>query len=161
MGGTDIFEVKRDSMFSENRYWHRNEPCHQIAYLFNYTQHPWKTQREVKHIMKTEYADHPGGLSGNDDAGQMSAWYVFSAMGFYPVCPGTTRYQIGSPSFRRLTLHLENGKTFTIESPDADSKNIYIQRIELNGVPYTKTYLDHYDILQGGTMRFYMGSTPL
>ena len=161
MGGTDTFEAKLDSMFSENRYWHGNEPCHQIADLFNYTQHPWKTQREVRHIMETEYKDHPGGLSGNDDAGQMSAWYVFSAMGFYPVCPGTTRYQIGSPSFRRLTLHLENGKNFTMEAPASDSNNIYIQRMELNGEPYTKTYLDHDDILQGGTMRFYMGSTPL
>ena len=109
-GGNSLFESKLDSMFSEKRYWHGNEPCHQIAYLYNYTQHPYKTQREVRNILNKEYADHPGGLSGNDDAGQMSAWYVFSAMGFYPVCPGTTQYQIGSPSFKRLKLHLENGK---------------------------------------------------
>ncbi len=160
MGGNSLFESKLDSMFSEKRYWHGNEPCHQIAYLYNYTQHPYKTQREVRNILNKEYADHPGGLSGNDDAGQMSAWYVFSAMGFYPVCPGTTQYQIGSPSFKRLKLHLENGNTFTLESSDTNSNNIYIQRMELNGVPYNKTYIDHNDILQGGTLTIYTSSTP-
>lgn len=112
-------------MFSEHRYWHGNEPCHQIAYLFNYAGQPWKTQREVRHIMETEYLNAPGGLSGNDDAGQMSAWYVFSAMGFYPVCPGTPYYIIGSPSFPRMSIRLENGKTFTILAHNANKK-IYI-----------------------------------
>lgn len=160
IGGNNVFESKLDSMFSEKRYWHGNEPCHQIAYLFNYTQHPYKTQREVKNILNNEYVDHPGGLSGNDDAGQMSAWFVFSAMGFYPVCPGTTQYQIGSPSFKRLTLHLENGNKFTLESPNVNSNNNYIQRVELNGSQYNKTYIDHHDILKGGNLIFYMGSTP-
>lgn len=112
-------------MFSEHRYWHGNEPCHQIAYLFNYAGQPWKTQREVRHIMETEYLNAPGGLSGNDDAGQMSAWYVFSAMGFYPVCPGTPYYIIGSSSFPRMSIRLENGKTFTILAHNANKK-IYI-----------------------------------
>lgn len=114
--------AKLDSMFSEHRYWHGNEPCHQIAYLFNYAGQPWKTQREVRHIMETEYLNAPGGLSGNDDAGQMSAWYVFSAMGFYPVCPGTPYYIIGSPSFPRMSIRLENGKTFTILAHNANKK---------------------------------------
>lgn len=107
MGGKEKYIAKLDSMFSEHRYWHGNEPCHQIAYLFNYAGQPWKTQREVRHIMETEYLNAPGGLSGNDDAGQMSAWYVFSAMGFYPVCPGTPYYIIGSPSFPRMSICLE------------------------------------------------------
>lgn len=125
MGGKEKYIAKLDSMFSEHRYWHGNEPCHQIAYLFNYAGQPWKTQREVRHIMETEYLNAPGGLSGNDDAGQMSAWYVFSAMGFYPVCPGTPYYIIGSPSFPRMSIRLENGKTFTILAHNANKK-IYI-----------------------------------
>mgnify|MGYP000175797324 FL=1 len=147
-------------MFSEHRYWHGNEPCHQIAYLFNYAGQPWKTQREVRHIMETEYLNAPGGLSGNDDAGQMSAWYVFSAMGFYPVCPGTPYYIIGSPSFPRMSICLENGKTFTILAHNANEKNVYIQSARLNGKEYDKNYFTHQDIVQGGTLEFQMGPNP-
>lgn len=96
-GRKDKYVAKLDSMFSEQRYWHGNEPCHQVAYMFNYAGEPWKTQSAVRHVMETEYLNEPGGLSGNDDAGQMSAWYMFAAMGFYPVCPGTPYYILASP----------------------------------------------------------------
>lgn len=160
MGGKEKYVAKLDSMFSERRYWHGNEPCHQIAYLFNYAGQPWKTQRAVRHIMETEYLNAPGGLSGNDDAGQMSAWYVFSAMGFYPVCPGTPFYIIGSPSFPRMSIRLENGKTFTVIAKNADEKNIYIQSARLNGEKYDKSYFTHWDIVNGGTLEFEMGAQP-
>ena len=160
MGGKDVFSAKLDSMFSQQRYWHGNEPCHQIAYLFNYAGEPWKTQREVRHIMDTEYLNSPGGLSGNDDAGQMSAWYLFSALGFYPVCPGTPYYIIGSPSFEEVTLHLENGKQFTIKAKGASSENIYISSARLNGKIYNKNYLSHSDIMNGGCLEFIMSNEP-
>ena len=160
MGGRDKFIAKLDSMFSEQRYWHGNEPCHQVAFLFNYAGQPWKTQQAVRHIMQTEYLQSPGGLSGNDDAGQMSAWYVFAALGFYPVCPGTPYYILSSPSFSEAALHLENGRTFTLKALHASEKNIYIQSVRLNGRPYTKNYLSHEDILRGGTMEFVMGDKP-
>ena len=117
-------------MFSELRYWHGNEPCHQIAYLYNYVGEPWKTQKLVCHIRNTEYVNAPGGLSGNDDAGQMSAWYVFSAMGFYPVCPGNPYYVIGSPAFEKMTIRLENGKEFVVKA------HVEKGRFMLNGSPY-------------------------
>lgn len=160
MGGQDRFIAKLDSMFSQHRYWHGNEPCHQIAFLFNYAGEPWKTQAAVRHIMETEYLDAPGGLSGNDDAGQMSAWYVFAALGFYPVCPGTPYYVLASPSFDTATLHLENGKTFCLKAQNASRENIYIQRVTLNGKPYTHNFLRHEDIMKGGTMEFVMDKEP-
>lgn len=161
MGGQEQYIAKLDSMFSQNRYWHGNEPCHQVAFLFNYSGQPWKTQRAVRHIMQTEYLDAPGGLSGNDDAGQMSAWYVFAALGFYPVCPGTPYYALASPSFQETALTLENGKTFRLVAPEASAENIYIQRVTLDGKPYTKNYITHEDILRGGTMEFEMGPEPV
>lgn len=112
--GKKNFEQRLDSLFDLGRYWHGNEPCHQIAYLYNYTSSPWKTHQRVARILDTEYNDTPGGLSGNDDAGQMSAWYIFSAMGFYPVCPATPFYETTTPLFNRITLNLEDGKTFVI-----------------------------------------------
>lgn len=160
MGGKDKYVAKLDSMFSEQRYWHGNEPCHQVAYMFNYAGEPWKTQRAVRHIMETEYLNEPGGLSGNDDAGQMSAWYMFAAMGFYPVCPGTPYYLLASPSFPSFTLNLENGNTFTVKARNASQKNIYIQSATLNGKPYTRNYITHQDIVNGGVMEFVMGDEP-
>lgn len=160
MGGKDNYISKLDSMFSEGRYWHGNEPCHQVAFMFNYAGQPWKTQRAVRHVMETEYLNAPGGLSGNDDAGQMSAWYMFAAMGFYPVCPGTPYYMLASPSFPSLTLNLENGNVFTVKAGNASEKNIYIQSATLNGKPYTRNYITHQDILDGGVMEFVMGPEP-
>ncbi len=160
MGGRERFAAKLDSMFTEKRYWHGNEPCHQVAFLFNYAGRPWRTQREVRHIMDTEYLNCPGGLSGNDDAGQMSAWYLFAAMGFYPVCPGTPYYILSGPSFPKLVIRLENGKTFTLIAHRVSSRNVYIQSVRLNGKPYDKNYIRHEDILAGGRMEFVMGAEP-
>lgn len=160
MGGRDKYVSKLDSMFSEQRYWHGNEPCHQVAFMFNYAGEPWKTQRVVRHIMETEYLNEPGGLSGNDDAGQMSAWYMFAAMGFYPVCPGTPYYILASPSFSNLTLKLENGKVFTVKAKNASKNNVYVQSVTHNGKPYTRNYITHQDMLSGGVMEFVMGAEP-
>ena len=110
--------------------------------------------------MDTEYGDMPGGLAGNDDAGQMSAWYIFSSLGFYPVCPGSPYYIIGCPVFDEASLNLEGGKTFTIKAPGTSKENCYIQSATLNGKPYTKNYISHQDITNGGVLEFVMGSTP-
>ncbi len=160
MGGKEQFLAKLDSMFTFKRYWHGNEPCHQVAYMFAYGGEAWKTQREVRHIMETEYLNAPGGLSGNDDTGQMSAWYIFSAMGFYPVCPGSGEYVIGSPLFPCTEIHLENGKTFTVLAHNASHENIYIQSAKLNGKPYERYFITHEDIISGGTLEVVMGNTP-
>ncbi len=160
MGGREAYATKLDSMFTERRYWHGNEPCHQVAWMFNYAGRPWRTQKEVRHIMDTEYFNTPGGLSGNDDAGQMSAWYIFAAMGFYPVCPGTPYYMIGSPSFPKATIHLENGKDFTIIARGTSPDNVYIQSARLNGKDYDRNYLNHFDIVNGGTFEVVMGPNP-
>ncbi|MCM1451926.1 MAG: GH92 family glycosyl hydrolase [Clostridium sp.] len=156
MGGKKAFAQKLDSMFTEGQYWHGNEPCHQVAYMFNYAGMPWRTAEEVRHIMDTEYLNCPGGLSGNDDAGQMSAWYAFSALGFYPTCPSTTRYEIGSPTFKKAVINLENGKTLTLLAPKASSKNIYVKGIKRDGKPYKETWLDHADLMEGGVWEFDM-----
>lgn len=160
MGGKDKYLAKLDSMFTEKLYWHGNEPCHQIPFMFNYAGQSWRTQEEVRHIIDTEYLDAPGGLSGNDDAGQMSAWYVFASLGFYPVCPATPYYMIASPAFEKAVINLENGKSFTLIARNASSKNIYIQSAKLNGKEYTKNYFSHDDIIKGGTLEFEMGQNP-
>lgn len=160
MDGKAAFISRLDSIFTEKRYWHGNEPCHQIPYLFNYAGEPWKTQEAVRHIQQTEYLDAPGGLSGNDDAGQMSAWYIFSALGFYPVCPGTPYYAIGTPLFKESVIHLKNGRTFTIKAPDASGKNLYIKQVTWNGTAYDLSYLTHDMIMEGGILEFKMSSIP-
>lgn len=159
MGGREAYTAKLDSMFSEHRYWHGNEPCHQVAYMFNYAGEPWKTQAAVRHILQTEYLDEPGGLPGNDDAGQMSAWYLFSAMGFYPACPGTPYYILSAPAFPEVSLKL-GGKVFCIRANGLSEKNIYIRSARLNGMPYTRNYLTHGQLLNGGLLEFEMGPAP-
>ena len=149
-----------DKMFDEGLYWHGNEPCHQVAYLYDAAGAPWKTQQRIHHILNTEYNDTPGGLSGNDDAGQMSAWYVFSAIGFYPVCPGTPYYYIGTPSFDKVTFNLENDKKFKIQAHGVGDKAFYIQKTLLNGKPMSGYQLSHDDILKGGNLEFWMGRMP-
>ena len=160
MGGKRHYAAKLDSMFSEKRYWHGNEPCHQVAYLFNYAGEPWKTQRWVRHIMQTEYRTGSDGLSGNDDAGQMSAWYVFSSLGFYPVCPASGYYVIGSPSFTSAVIRLPDDKRFIIRAANASAENIYIQSARLNGRNYDLNYLLHADIARGGVLEVVMGNRP-
>lgn len=147
MGGKTRFVEKLDSMFTEGRYWHGNEPCHQIAYMFDYAGRPDLTRKWVSHIMRTEYNDSPGGLSGNDDAGQMSAWYVFSAMGFYPVCPASTQYMLGTTRFDRVRLNLENGHTFTIVG-----KTDGITPATLNDKPLTEYAISHQNIINGDSL---------
>ncbi len=160
MGGRHEYLLRLDSMFTAHRMWHGNEPSHHIAYLYNYVGKPWLSARRVRHLMDTEYGLGPDGLSGNDDAGQMAAWYIFSALGFYPVCPGSGYYVLASPSFGSATLHMASGKRFTIVAHGASDQNIYIQSARLNGRPYDLNYLSHADIAAGGTLVFEMGSRP-
>ncbi|PKQ67908.1 hypothetical protein BZG01_05940 [Labilibaculum manganireducens] len=160
MGGRQAFNNNLDLFFSAGQYWHGNEPSHQISFLYNYSGQPWKTQQLVTKIMNTEYSTGVGGLSGNDDAGQMSAWYVFAAMGFYPVCPSVPEYVISGPHFDKITIAFENGKELVLNAPGASSGKNYIQRVKFNGVETSKTYLNHFDIRKGGVLDFKMGSKP-
>lgn len=153
-GGSGKFESRLDSMFTQRRYWHGNEPCHQVAWLFPYVGKPEKTARNVRHIMETEYLNTPGGLSGNDDAGQMSAWYVFAALGFYPVAPATPEYIVGLPLFEKATINLENGKQFTIEAPGVSEGIEGEWEMLLNGKPVEDFRLSHSAIMEGGTLLF-------
>ena len=131
LGGKDKFEAKLDSMFTEERYWHGNEPCHQIVYLYDFIGKRGKTIERVAHILDTEYNDTPGGLSGNDDAGQMSAWYIFSSMGFYPVCPATDRYMLATPLFHKITLNLLGGRKYIITPESLPKDRNYITQSEI------------------------------
>ncbi len=142
------------------QYAQGNEPSHHMAYLHNYVNQPWKTQYRVRQIMDTLYSHLPDGLSGNEDCGQMSAWLIMSAMGFYPVTPGLPEYIIGTPWFPEMEINLENGNVFTITANNVSERNFYIQSAELNGQPYTKSYISHEDIMQGGHLHFEMGRRP-
>jgi hypothetical protein len=142
------------------QYAHGNEPSHHAAYLFNYVGKAWKTQALCRQIMRDFYTSKPDGLIGNEDCGQMSAWFVFSAMGFYPVCPGDNKYVLGSPIFDKITINLENGKQFIIIAQNQSDNNVYIQSVTLNGNPYTQSYITYNDIKDGGTLEFVMGEEP-
>ena len=131
MGGKEKFEAKLDSMFTEGRYWHGNEPCHQIAFLYDFIGKPEKTKKRVSYILDTEYNDTPGGLSGNDDSGQMSSWFIFSSIGFYPVCPSSDRYMLCEPRFQRITLNLQNGRKFVITPQSLPKDRNYITHEEI------------------------------
>jgi len=176
LGGEQKFIQKLDSLFivtgdmgkeASNDitgliglYAHGNEPSHHITYMYGYVGQPWKTAEKVRYIMDNLYSDKPDGLSGNEDVGQMSAWYVFSALGFYPANPANGAYVFGSPAVDRATLNLDNGKTFTVKVEHNNTKNIYIQSVKLNGQPYTKAYFLYKDIMQGGEMVIEMGDKP-
>jgi predicted alpha-1,2-mannosidase len=173
MGGRQKFAGKLDQLFAADslttgrdqvditgligQYAHGNEPSHHMAYLYNYVGEPWKTQSRVRQILNEFYKPEPDGLIGNEDCGQMSAWYVLSAAGFYPVTPGSTLYAIGSPLFPELRFNLENGKSFTVRAQGVSERNIYIQSATLNGNPYHKSYLLHQDLMAGGELVFEMG----
>lgn len=154
MGGRRQFEARLDSMFQRGWYWHGNEPCHQIAYLYSAIGKPSKTAQVVRHIMTTEYLDAPGGLSGNDDAGQMSSWYIFSALGFYPVCPATPDYYLGLPLFPETIVQLENGRTLTIRLHGTWKEDSQIRSIRWNGRRLSSPRITHEEILRGGTLEF-------
>jgi len=176
-GGNEKFTQKLEQLFTESseitgdhisadisgligQYAHGNEPSHHIAYMFNFANKPWRTQYWVREILKTQYNASPEGLSGNEDCGQMSAWFVLSSMGLYSYNPASATYQIGSPMFKKSTIKLENGKNFVIVADNASDKNIYIQSATLNGKEFNSTTLTHQEILQGGTLHFVMGATP-
>jgi predicted alpha-1,2-mannosidase len=151
-------DITRDGIIGN--YVHGNEPSHHVAYLYNWTDEPWKTQDRVRMILKKQYHTGADGLGGNDDCGQMSAWYVFSTLGFYPVAPGSEEYAIGSPAIDGATLHLENGKTFSIITKNQGETNVYVQKIILNGKALNRLYITHEEIMNGGTLEFIMDSKP-
>ncbi len=141
-------------------YVHGNEPSHHVPYLYNWTGESWKTQEKVRMILNAKYSNTPDGLSGNDDCGQMSAWYIFSALGFYPVAPGSSQYSIGSPLVKSAKITLENGKTLSILAKDQSAKNVYVQRIRVNGKVWKENYFVHQDLMNGAEIVFEMGSKP-
>lgn len=141
-------------------YVHGNEPAHHIAYLYNWTDQPWKTQAQIRHILNMQYKPTADGLGGNDDCGQMSAWYMFSSLGFYPVSPGSDVYALGSPSVNNAVLNLENGKTFTVEAIKQSDKNVYVSKVLLNGKELSTPFIKHSDLTNGGKLTFYMSSSP-
>ena len=131
-----------------------------MIYLYNYSGQPWKAQYWLREVMDKLYSAHPDGYCGDEDNGQTSAWYVFSALGFYPVCPGSGQYVLGTPYFDEVKLHLENGRTLEIDADDNSSANKYIQAMTLNGKPYGKNYITHDDLMAGGKIEFEMGAQP-
>jgi predicted alpha-1,2-mannosidase len=179
MGGKKRFGEHLDSLFTmrlDDKYFekteditregimgnyvHGNEPSHHVAYLYNYSDRPWMAGKRVRDVLDRMYKPRPDGLSGNDDCGQMSAWYIFSSMGFYPMCPGSDRYELGAPVVERATIPLNNGETFTIVAKDQGPKNTYAQKVKLNGIRLDRTYITHAEIMAGGTLEFEMGTKP-
>ena len=142
------------------QYAHGNEPNHHIPYLYAYAGAQWKTAERVRMLQPLNYTDAPEGYSGNEDCGQMSAWHVMSALGFYQVNPSNGVYVFGSPLFTKATINLAGGKKFVVEAPENSDENIYIQSVELNGQPYEKAFITYDDIMQGGKLTFHMGATP-
>lgn len=179
MGGDKVFVQKLDQLFAQpldekyyedneditadcliGGYVHGNEPSHHIPYLYAWTSQPWKTQYWVREVLNRMYRNDIRGLGGNDDCGQMSAWYIFSALGFYPVCPGTDQYVLGAPYLPYMKIDLPNGKTLEIKAPRVNDKNRYVKTVLRNGKPYSKMYITHEDLLEGGTLEFVMSSSP-
>jgi predicted alpha-1,2-mannosidase len=142
------------------QYIHGNEPSHHVAYLYSYAGQPWRTQERLKQIVESQYKPTPDGLSGNDDLGQMSAWFVFTALGFYPVAPGSNEYVIGRPFVDRAILNLPNGKRFVISANGLSDANKYVGKVTLNGKPLARGYLRHDEIAAGGELSFTMSPKP-
>ncbi len=158
--GFPIHEIREMAVMNMGNYAHGNQPIQHMIYLYNYAGRPWTAQYRLREAMDKLYSPTPDGYCGDEDNGQTSAWYVFSALGFYPVCPGTDQYVAGSPLFKRATLHLENGKKLVIDAPGNSAENIYINSATLNGKEYTKLYYRHADLLHGGTLHLDMSPTP-
>ena len=178
MGGKQKFAAHLDELFTMHlpdeffaeteditregiigNYVHGNEPSHHVAYLYNFTDQPWRTQALVRMILKNQYKAAPDGLGGNDDCGQMSAWFIFSSLGFYPIAPGSDRYYLGSPAVKSAILKLENSRTFKIEAINQSEQNVYVSRVLLNGRALTRRYITHAEIMAGGKLEFYMSGT--
>ena len=168
MGGKEQTIADLDSMFAKtpknflwNPYYnHANEPVHHVPYLYNRLGQPWKTQYWTRFICDNAYHNKVEGLVGNEDVGQMSAWYVLSACGLHPVCPGDTRYEITSPIFNEIAIRVGENRTFCIQAHNNSDSNIYIQSARLNGKAYNQCYLDYKDIMNGGVLELKMGNTP-
>lgn len=179
MGGKDQFSQHLDSLFTmelpdkyfENtedisregiigNYVHGNEPSHHVAYLYNWTNTPWKSQDKIRMILDMKYQTGSDGLSGNDDFGQMSAWYIFSSLGFYPVAPGSVDYALGSPAVKDASINLENGNTFRVIAKNQSKENVYVDKVELNGEELTKPFISHDAVMNGGELKFYMTNKP-
>lgn len=174
--GRDLFEARLDSLFviemDENipgahdiwgrigGYWHGNEPCHQIIYLYNYLNRPWDCQRWIRYVIDHFYGNEPGSLSGNDDCGQMSAWYIFNCMGFYPTAPSSNIYNIGSPALEAVTMRLGNGHQVKVTTENWSKQNVYVEKMLLNGKEYDKSYITYDDIRDGADIHFVMSGQP-
>ncbi len=174
--GEKLFVQRLDSMFTMvlpedipgahdiqgriGAYWHGNEPCHQILYLYDYVRQPWKAQERIRYVMDHLYGNTPGSLSGNDDCGQMSAWYIFNSMGFYPVCPSSNIYAIGSPGLESVEMTMGNGKKVKVTTENYGKENVYIQAMYLNGKEYNKTYITYDDLKNGAEIKYVLGNRP-
>lgn len=158
--GGVIHEIREMQIMNMGNYAHGNQPIQHMIYMYNYAAQPWKAQYWIREVMDKLYTAQADGYCGDEDNGQTSAWYVFSAMGFYPVCPGANQYVTGTPYFDKMTLHLENGKTMTITAQNCNQDNKYIQSLSINGTPSTKNFFTHDQLMQGGNIQYVMGSTP-
>ncbi len=158
--GFVIHEIREMQIANMGQYAHGNQPIQHMTYLYNYAGQPWKTQHWVREVMNRMYTPNPDGYCGDEDNGQTSAWYVFSAMGFYPVCPGTPQYVLGSPLFKKMTIKLEDGKQLVIRAPASDKSNYYINSMKLNGKNYTKNWISHADLQKGGELYFELKDQP-
>lgn len=158
--GMEIHEITEMVIAGMGQYAHGNEPVQHALYLYDYSGYPWKAQQHLREVMDLLYTPNPDGLCGDEDNGQMSAWYIFSSLGFYPVCPTSLQYAIGSPLFKKATISLENGKKFIINAPNNDHQNIYIDSARLNGEDYNKNYITIDDVRNGGEINFMMSNKP-
>ena len=158
--GGVIHEIREMTVMNMGNYAHGNQPIQHMIYMYDYAGEPWKAQYWLRQVMNRMYTPGPDGYCGDEDNGQTSAWYVFSALGFYPVCPGTTQYVMGAPLFKKATLHFENGKSLVINAPANSAENFYIKSMKLNGQDYTKNYLDHNDLMKGAVLDIEMDNQP-
>ena len=158
--GGVIHEIREMTVMNMGNYAHGNQPIQHMIYMYDYAGEPWKAQYWLRQVMNRMYTPGPDGYCGDEDNGQTSAWYVFSALGFYPVCPGTTQYVMGAPLFKKATLHIENGKSLVINAPANSAENFYIKSMKLNGQDYTKNYLDHNDLMKGAVLDIEMDNQP-
>ena len=153
-------EIREMEIANMGNYAHGNQPIQHMIYLYNYAGEPWKAQYWLRETMNRLYLPTPDGYCGDEDNGQTSAWYVFTALGFYPVCPGSNEYVMGAPYFKKATITLENGKKLEISAPKNNDDNRYIRSLNYNGKNYTKNYLNHFDLLKGGRLVFDMDNKP-